>query len=120
MKVLYNLPKKIKFCKKCVMSNQRPSSFPEYKHKFDRKGAKYLNFDNSGFPLCGLVNYNLVNQPHLKGKKTISNYVENDINSLSDEGFSNIIKDFESEEHPGKHDGQKLLDEIVSLYQGRD
>ncbi len=45
MKVLYNLPKKIIFCNKCVMSNQRPSSFPEFKHTKDRVGAKYLNID---------------------------------------------------------------------------
>ena len=29
MKPLYNLPEKIEFCSKCVMSNQRPSSIPE-------------------------------------------------------------------------------------------
>ena len=46
MKVLYNLPKKIIFCKNCVMSNQRPSSYPEFKHTKDRVGAKYLNIDN--------------------------------------------------------------------------
>ena len=45
MKVLYNLPKKVVFCKKCVMSNQRPSSIPEFKHVKNRKGAKYLNLD---------------------------------------------------------------------------
>ena len=54
MKTLFNLPKKVKFCKLCVMSNQRPSSFPEYKHKFDRKGAKYLNFDKNG--ICDACN----------------------------------------------------------------
>ena len=45
MKILYNLPKEIIFCKKCVMSNQRPSSFPEFKHTKNRKGAKYLNIN---------------------------------------------------------------------------
>ncbi|MDB3947379.1 N-acetyl sugar amidotransferase [Candidatus Pelagibacter sp.] len=54
MKTFFNLPEKIKFCKLCVMSNQRPSSFPEYKHKFDRKGAKYLNFDKNG--ICDACN----------------------------------------------------------------
>jgi len=54
MKTLFNLPKKVIFCKKCVMSNQRPSSFPEYKHKVDRKGAKYLNFDSLG--VCDACN----------------------------------------------------------------
>jgi len=47
MKVLYNLPKKVVFCKRCVMSNQRPSSIPEFKHIKNRKGAKYLNLDDN-------------------------------------------------------------------------
>ena len=42
MKSLFNGPKKIIFCKKCVMSNQRPLSFPEFLHKKNRSGAKYL------------------------------------------------------------------------------
>ena len=28
----YGLPEKVVFCKKCVMSNQRPSSSIEFKH----------------------------------------------------------------------------------------
>ena len=31
----YNLPKKIIFCKLCLMSNQRPSSIPEFKHTIE-------------------------------------------------------------------------------------
>ena len=34
---MYNLPKKVIFCKKCVISNQRPSSYPEFKHTKERK-----------------------------------------------------------------------------------
>ena len=45
MKVKFNLPKKVIFCKNCVMSNQRPSSIPEFYHTKDRKGANYLNID---------------------------------------------------------------------------
>jgi len=30
------------------MSNQRPSSIPEFKHTFNRKGAKYLNINSNG------------------------------------------------------------------------
>jgi N-acetyl sugar amidotransferase len=49
MKSLYNLPTKVVFCKKCVLSNQRPSSIPEFKHTKNRDGAKYLNISkNSG------------------------------------------------------------------------
>ena len=32
LEALYGLPKKIQFCKKCVISNQRPNSCEEYKN----------------------------------------------------------------------------------------
>ena len=53
-KTLFNLPEQIIFCKKCVISNQRPSSYPEFKHTKDRKGAKYINFDKNG--ICDACN----------------------------------------------------------------
>lgn len=40
----YGLPEKIKFCKKCVMPNTRPSSSNEYKHTGDRK-HDFIKFD---------------------------------------------------------------------------
>jgi len=42
MKSLFNLPKKVIFCSKCVYSNQRPASIPEFLHKPSREGARYL------------------------------------------------------------------------------
>lgn len=48
MKNLYNLPSKVKFCKLCVNSNQRPCSYPEFFHKRQRKNAEYLKIDNDG------------------------------------------------------------------------
>jgi len=48
MDTFYNLPSQVSFCKKCVMSNQRPSSVPEFRHTRDRKGATYLQFDRDG------------------------------------------------------------------------
>lgn len=44
----YGLPEEVKFCKRCVMSNQRPASIPEFKHRPDRRGAKYLRIDEDG------------------------------------------------------------------------
>lgn len=44
----YGLPEKVVFCKRCVMSNQRPASIPEFRHTPDRKGAKYLHIDEEG------------------------------------------------------------------------
>jgi N-acetyl sugar amidotransferase len=32
LETYYGLPEEVVFCKRCVMSNQRPSSYPEFKH----------------------------------------------------------------------------------------
>jgi N-acetyl sugar amidotransferase len=44
----YGLQEKVIFCKRCVMSNQRPASIPEFKHLPDRRGAKYMHIDENG------------------------------------------------------------------------
>ena len=54
MKNLYNLPKKVFFCKLCVNSNQRPCSYPEFHHDRERKNANYLNINNEG--ICDACN----------------------------------------------------------------
>ena len=36
-KTLFNLPFNVKFCKKCIISNQRPNSEIEYKHTSSTK-----------------------------------------------------------------------------------
>ena len=44
---LYGLPIQVRYCSKCVISNQRPNSAIEYKHsKVSIK--KTINFDNEG------------------------------------------------------------------------
>jgi len=43
----YGLPEKVIYCKRCVMSNQRPSSIPEFKHVKDEKHAT-LHIDEDG------------------------------------------------------------------------
>jgi N-acetyl sugar amidotransferase len=48
MEAYFNLPEEVLFCKKCVMSNQRPASVPEFRHTRSRDGAKYLNIDQEG------------------------------------------------------------------------
>ena len=35
---LYGLPEKVIYCKKCVISNQRPSSVVEFKNSNNKKG----------------------------------------------------------------------------------
>jgi N-acetyl sugar amidotransferase len=36
LEAYYGLPREVVFCKRCLMSNQRPSSYPEFKHTKDR------------------------------------------------------------------------------------
>lgn len=57
MKIKYNLPSKVIFCKKCVISNQRPSSISEFFHTKERKGAQYLNI-NQEDGICDACKHN--------------------------------------------------------------
>ncbi len=57
---LYNLPNEVKFCKECVISNQRPSSYSEFKHTKDRKGAHYINLDENG--VCDACNQSKIKE----------------------------------------------------------
>jgi N-acetyl sugar amidotransferase len=43
----YGLPSEIKFCTKCVMSNQKPNSHQEFKHKLEDKKST-LGLDEDG------------------------------------------------------------------------
>lgn len=43
----YGLPEKVAFCKRCVISNQRPNSSVEYKHTKDSKKVT-IHFDEDG------------------------------------------------------------------------
>tara|TARA_B110001469_G_C9648223_1_gene329095 strand:- start:4579 stop:5802 length:1224 start_codon:yes stop_codon:yes gene_type:complete len=43
----YGLPNDVKFCTKCIMSNQRPTSAIEFKHTKDSKKTT-MNFDDEG------------------------------------------------------------------------
>jgi len=47
LEVKYGLPKRVVFCKRCVISNQRPTSSVEFRHtKAERK--KTIDFDRQG------------------------------------------------------------------------
>lgn len=46
-RAFYGLPQEIRFCKKCVISNQRPNSAQEFKHTRDSV-KKTINFDAEG------------------------------------------------------------------------
>lgn len=47
LKTKYGLPEEVIFCKRCVMSNQRPASTPEFKHTQDSKKIT-MNIDSEG------------------------------------------------------------------------
>jgi N-acetyl sugar amidotransferase len=51
---LFGLPKNIKFCKKCVISNQRPSSVIEFKNKNNQKKGITIGKDG----ICDACKYN--------------------------------------------------------------
>ena len=55
VKAFYGLPEKVVFCKKCVISNQRPSSAIEFKHKKNDK-KETIAFDDEG--ICSACRYN--------------------------------------------------------------
>jgi len=44
---MYGLPEQVRFCRRCVMSNQRPASMPEYRHTLSTPKTT-LNFDADG------------------------------------------------------------------------
>lgn len=50
----FGLPNKVLFCRHCVISNQRPSSTVEFKHKQDEKKAT-IGFDDDG--VCDACRY---------------------------------------------------------------
>ena len=50
----FGLPKKVLFCKRCVISNQRPSSTIEFKHTKDEKKST-IGFDKHG--VCDACRY---------------------------------------------------------------
>jgi len=50
----YGLPTEIKYCKKCVISNQRPNSAVEYNHTKESK-KETIHFDENG--ICDACNF---------------------------------------------------------------
>jgi N-acetyl sugar amidotransferase len=47
LEVKYGLPREVKFCTRCVMSNQRPASAVEFRHTIDSRKIT-LNIDDDG------------------------------------------------------------------------
>lgn len=63
---LYGLSEKVIFCKKCVISNQRPSSSVEFKHRQEEKKGT-IGFGDDG--VCDACRYNEVKDKHIDWKR---------------------------------------------------
>ncbi|MDC0059783.1 N-acetyl sugar amidotransferase [Pelagibacteraceae bacterium] len=53
---LFGLPEKVTFCKKCIMSNQKPNSTIEFKNSVNEK-KETINFDDKG--ICDACNFSV-------------------------------------------------------------
>jgi N-acetyl sugar amidotransferase len=54
LEIKYGLPGEVRFCRRCVISNQRPSSAVEFKHNKDSK-KETIHFDDEG--ICDACRY---------------------------------------------------------------
>ena len=82
------LPKDVRFCKRCVISNQRPNSTVEFAHVANEKKAT-INFDADG--VCDACNFNSV-----KGREIDWLKREEDLESLlqlhrSKKGYNVVV-----------------------------
>lgn len=83
----YGLPADVKFCKSCAISNQRPSSTVEIRHKIEEK-KETINFDNNG--ICDACNFEQIKSSEIDWKQRELKLEELDIKSQakSDLGVS--------------------------------
>jgi len=89
---------------------------PTYKASDYIRGAhRYLNLsDARTYSMPELFDVVLVNQSRLKADET---YVEFDAAGFDDVPVRRVIDDFESRASPGKHDGVKVVQTILDLYE---
>ena len=75
MKTFFGLPKEVKFCSKCVISNQRPNSSVEFKNKSQKKTG--IQFDKNN--ICSACNYHEVKKKliGIKEIKCSKNFYQN-------------------------------------------
>jgi 2-phospho-L-lactate transferase/gluconeogenesis factor (CofD/UPF0052 family) len=89
---------------------------PNYKASEYIQGAyHYLSLaDKRNYKISDLFNVVLINQSHLKSNET---YVEFDEPAFKEIPVARIVDMFESKEQPGKHDGKKVVQTIMNLYE---
>jgi N-acetyl sugar amidotransferase len=62
----YGLPAEVKFCKKCVISNQRPNSTVEFKNNINEK-KEVIDFDEQG--ICSACRYHDEKEANINWKE---------------------------------------------------
>jgi 2-phospho-L-lactate transferase/gluconeogenesis factor (CofD/UPF0052 family) len=89
---------------------------PNYKASDYIRGAhRYLNLsDERNYSMEELFDVVLVNQSRLKADET---YVEYDEAGFAEIAVPRLVDFFESSVSPGKHDGAKLVQSILNLYE---
>ncbi|MCL4477975.1 MAG: 2-phospho-L-lactate transferase CofD family protein [Deltaproteobacteria bacterium] len=89
---------------------------PNYKASEYLLGAyHYLSLANKRqYKISDLFNVTLINQSHLKADET---YVEFDEPAFKEIPIPRVVDMFESKEQPGKHDGNKVVQTIMNLYE---
>lgn len=89
---------------------------PTYKASDYIRGAyRYLCLSgNRSYAMSELFDIVLINQSRFKADET---YVEFDEATFADIPVRRVVDVFESAENPGKHDGEKVVQTILSLYE---
>ena len=89
---------------------------PSYRASDYIHGAfRYLNLsDTRNYTMPDLFDVVLINQSRLKADET---YVDYDENGFTDVPVRRVVGAFESAAAPGKHDGTKLVQTILDLYE---
>ena len=91
---------------------------PSYKASDYILGAhRYLNLsDERNYSMRELFDVIFINQSHFKDDET---YVEYDEEGFHDISVQRLIDVFESEDEPGKHDGTKVVQTILDLFEDK-
>lgn len=103
-------------CKAFVTNIGADYETPSYKASDYILGAfRYLNLsDQRSYSMQDLFDVVLINQSHAKADET---YVEYDEAAFADIPVRRVVGSFESAMDPGKHDGMKLVQAVLDLYE---
>ena len=69
----YGLPEQVAFCRRCVISNQRPNSTVEFKNPLQQK-KETIAFDEDG--ICSACRYAVIKENEIDWEQRESELVE--------------------------------------------